>query len=368
MVDRALARRPKPRPDRLARDGLSRTGYSRSTPNSRRKRSTSKAKKLDPESIGSDWRKKGASSDALFRWMLDRTRTPMMVGLTTYDFKPTRRPVAVQLGRPPPARRRAAKLPQESPRPVRRVRPADGRLAVADPPDAVPIATSSSGLSFGESPGWFDLGPYRLGAAICFEDTDAARHPPPLLRGPRRGAARRARQPVQRRLVPRPRPSTRCTWPSPAFRCVENRVPMVRAVNTGVSAVIDGNGAIVRELPKDQGQDVLDGGRPARRPDLALLPVGRLAWPGHARRDARLPRPRPDRPEEQPTARARPGGSPIGRLKFSRSAKLPCLSIARVWCRFRASSSRADPEPVPVGRRRSPCGDRLAASRRPTLS
>ena len=30
-----------------------------------------------------------------------------------------------------------------------------------------------------------------------------------------------------------------------AFRCVENRTPMVRAVNTGVSAVIDGDGMIV---------------------------------------------------------------------------------------------------------------------------
>ncbi|MCA9093667.1 MAG: hypothetical protein KDA68_09290, partial [Planctomycetaceae bacterium] len=29
-----------------------------------------------------------------------------------------------------------------------------------------------------------------------------------------------------------------------AFRCVECRVPMVRAVNTGISAVIDGDGAI----------------------------------------------------------------------------------------------------------------------------
>ena len=36
------------------------------------------------------------------------------------------------------------------------------------------------------------------------------------------------------------------------FRCVENRVPMARAVNTGTSAMIDGNGAVVVELRPNQ--------------------------------------------------------------------------------------------------------------------
>ena len=34
------------------------------------------------------------------------------------------------------------------------------------------------------------------------------------------------------------------------FRCVENRVPLARAVNTGISALVDGNGRIVQSLPK----------------------------------------------------------------------------------------------------------------------
>ena len=34
------------------------------------------------------------------------------------------------------------------------------------------------------------------------------------------------------------------------FRAVEHRVPLARAVNTGISAVIDGNGRIVEALPK----------------------------------------------------------------------------------------------------------------------
>jgi apolipoprotein N-acyltransferase len=36
------------------------------------------------------------------------------------------------------------------------------------------------------------------------------------------------------------------------FRAVEHRVPLVRAVNTGLSALVDGNGEILATLAKNQ--------------------------------------------------------------------------------------------------------------------
>ena len=43
------------------------------------------------------------------------------------------------------------------------------------------------------------------------------------------------------------------------FRAVENRVPVVRAVNTGVSASIDSNGRIVAEVRKNGRNTMISG-------------------------------------------------------------------------------------------------------------
>ncbi|RMG40903.1 MAG: apolipoprotein N-acyltransferase [Planctomycetota bacterium] len=46
-----------------------------------------------------------------------------------------------------------------------------------------------------------------------------------------------------------------------AFRCVENRVPMIRAVNTGISAIIDGDGVVREPEVVLDGDAWMHGGR-----------------------------------------------------------------------------------------------------------
>ena len=64
------------------------------------------------------------------------------------------------------------------------------------------------------------------------------------------------------------------------FRAVENRTPVVRAVNTGISASIDSNGRIVSVLQEYDGMAtmidgtlLLDGGRQGRRENLQHGPL-----------------------------------------------------------------------------------------------
>ncbi len=103
-------------------------------------------------------------------------------------------------------------------------------------------------LSFGPGPVWFRLGPYRFVAAICFEDTvpqvvrrffDApeAGTPDILLNLSNDGWFHGSEELDMHLAVS-------------VFRAVENRVPLARAVNTGISAVIDGNGRVLAALPK----------------------------------------------------------------------------------------------------------------------
>jgi len=110
-------------------------------------------------------------------------------------------------------------------------------------------------LKFGDIPTWFHFGPYRLATAICFEDTvphvvrrffaeapDAAQ-PDLIVNLSNDGWFHDTSEHEMHLAV-----ST--------FRCIENRVPMARAVNTGISAMIDGNGSIVRSVPQNK-QEVL---------------------------------------------------------------------------------------------------------------
>jgi len=102
-------------------------------------------------------------------------------------------------------------------------------------------------LQFGSCPQWFEWNGLRMAAAICFEDTvpqvvrrlvreTPDQKPPDLLINLSNDGWFRGTQEQGDHLN------------FARFRCVEHRLPMVRAVNTGISAVIDGDGRIVAQL------------------------------------------------------------------------------------------------------------------------
>jgi apolipoprotein N-acyltransferase len=105
-------------------------------------------------------------------------------------------------------------------------------------------------LSFGHEASVLPLGRYRLAVSICFEDTipqvvgqffDPARgggQPDVLINATNDGWFRGSAELDMHLAIG-------------VFRAVEHRVPLARAVNTGLSAVIDGNGEIRAALGKD---------------------------------------------------------------------------------------------------------------------
>jgi apolipoprotein N-acyltransferase len=110
-------------------------------------------------------------------------------------------------------------------------------------------------LSFGREPVTFALGPYRFAATICFEDTipqvicrffhgvDENHQPDLLINLSNDGWYPNS-------------PELDMHLGIGVFRTIEHRVPLARAVNTGLSALIDGNGEIRAVLPKNT-EDVL---------------------------------------------------------------------------------------------------------------
>ncbi len=105
-------------------------------------------------------------------------------------------------------------------------------------------------LSFGKKPLALPLGPYRIAVSICFEDTiphvirqsfaglDAADQPDLLINLTNDGWFHGSSE-LDMHLA------------SAVFRAIENRVPLARAVNTGLSALVDGNGEIRESLAKE---------------------------------------------------------------------------------------------------------------------
>jgi apolipoprotein N-acyltransferase len=104
-------------------------------------------------------------------------------------------------------------------------------------------------LSFGHDPVLFSLGEYRVAVSICFEDTvsrvidrffeigDDGHDPDVLVNLSNDGWFHDSSELDMHLAIG-------------VFRAVEHRVPFARAVNTGLSALVDGNGEIRATLPK----------------------------------------------------------------------------------------------------------------------
>jgi apolipoprotein N-acyltransferase len=105
-------------------------------------------------------------------------------------------------------------------------------------------------LNFGHNALPLSLGPYRIATAICFEDTvphmirrffretTDGRQPDVLVNLSNDGWFHGSAELDMHLAVS-------------VFRTIEHRVPLARAVNTGISALIDGNGEIRDALPRE---------------------------------------------------------------------------------------------------------------------
>ena len=106
-------------------------------------------------------------------------------------------------------------------------------------------------LSFGRVPALLPLGDYLLAVSICFEDTipqviagffrehEGGRQPDVLVNLSNDGWFHGSAELEMHLAIG-------------VFRAVEHRVPLARAVNTGLTALVDGNGEIRGTLPKEE--------------------------------------------------------------------------------------------------------------------
>lgn len=197
---------------------------------------------------GRDWKEQQATITQMLRAWVDRLRTPMLIGASTDDFGPAgfTRSNAAFLVRPDSAEIQGyAKM---------QLVPFGEYIPLIDLMPWLTVLTPYRGagipnLEPGPAPAWLDLDPYRLATVICFEDTvphvvrrffaeaPGDRHPDILINLTNDGWFHGTSEPDMHLAVS-------------VFRSVENRVPLARAVNTGISALIDGNGRIVQRLPK----------------------------------------------------------------------------------------------------------------------
>jgi apolipoprotein N-acyltransferase len=207
----------------------------------------SQARLVYPEATFAAWCEKRDSSSRFLHEWTDRIGVPMLVGTVTYDHRPAglSRYNSAILFRPGDAAiqsyHKMHLVPFGEYVPLIGVFP---WLTVFTPYSNGYIPS----LTPGREPLWLTLGPYRLATAICFEDTvphvvrrffshaPDGRHPDLVLNLSNDGWFHDSSEHAMHLVVS-------------VFRAIENRVPLARAANTGVSAIVDGNGRVTASLP-----------------------------------------------------------------------------------------------------------------------
>jgi apolipoprotein N-acyltransferase len=204
-------------------------------------------KEFYTDAIGADLIREQKRIDESFRRLLEMYKVPMIVGSSIYEFKTSgyakfNSAILFRPGLPIQIYNKLHLVPFGEYVPLLKTLPWIIRLTPYR-------GTRLLFLDHGTKPAWFELGKYRLATAICFEDTvpqlvrrffaeaPEGRQPDLLVNLSNDGWFHATSEHEMHLAVS-------------VFRCIENRVPLARAVNTGVSAMIDGNGRIVASLEK----------------------------------------------------------------------------------------------------------------------
>jgi apolipoprotein N-acyltransferase len=204
-------------------------------------------KRIAPNFTAAEWRKRAQTIASQLHDWADQIGSPMLVGTITYDHRPgghSKYNSAVLFAPGSTAVQTFHKMhlvPFGEYVPLVKTLPF---LTALTPykGDEVPS------LTFGPGPTWFDVGPFRYASAICFEDTvphlvrrffseaPGGRDPDVLLNLSNDGWFAGSSEHEMHLAVS-------------VFRAIENRVPLARSANTGISAIIDGNGRVLDSLP-----------------------------------------------------------------------------------------------------------------------
>lgn len=204
------------------------------------------ASRYDPKSRPLDWRDRQARGSEELRGITDKLGIPMVVGLSTFDFTRTSfdryNSAALFL----PGTGSVVSYHKQALVPVGEYFPFLDIM-----PWLIKLTPYTDGyvpsLTFGPGPKTLEASGVRYAPIICFEDTIPALARLAVLEP-------KGRADVLLNLTNdgwfRGSAEHRAHLAISVFRSVECRRPLVRAVNTGVSAVIDGNGRVLNSLPE----------------------------------------------------------------------------------------------------------------------